>query len=313
MLILLSLSCSLAGQNFVTYAPAGRFGDHLVSYAHARWIAYKYDLPFLYWPFKYSDSLMLHEKDTPLTDVHRSMRNKQDWHGALSSDDTLYTVPYFTEYPELEPSMPHLFDVDWHDKQFISELRSLIAPRVPIAKMKLPEGRISIAVHVRKGGGFEVCPITRDGRRDSRVGYCENYGKWASDDYYIEQIKYASKLLGDRPLYVHIFTDDDNPKAIANKYEQYVDLDNIAFGCRQEGNSHDSNVIDDFFNMMEFDCLIMPASNFSFMASKIGNFALVIELKEFSWKNGRFIASRLNVQINDQSYLGKEITQNNKR
>ena len=37
----------------------GRFGDQLVTYVHARWVAYKFNLPLLYKRFDYSDQLMV--------------------------------------------------------------------------------------------------------------------------------------------------------------------------------------------------------------------------------------------------------------
>ena len=45
----------------VTYTfSGGRFGDNLLAYIHAKWIAYRYHIPLLYKPFDCSDQLVLH-------------------------------------------------------------------------------------------------------------------------------------------------------------------------------------------------------------------------------------------------------------
>ena len=53
----------------VTYDfSGGRFGDNLVSYCHAKWISYKYNIPLLYKPFDYSDQLMMDVLEIPYSD-----------------------------------------------------------------------------------------------------------------------------------------------------------------------------------------------------------------------------------------------------
>lgn len=296
----------VCGQSFVTYEKSGgRFGDNLVACSHALWIAYKDKIKFIYNPFEYSDQLVLHE-ECQLRDTHNSNLKYRRWDGYLYPEDILYTVPYFTEFPRLEPTMPYLFEVDWQDKAFIDEFKKLISPRFDIKKLDLPEDRISIAVHVRRGGSLEKSPLSADGKIE---GFFDNYAKFAPDNYYIEQIKFISELLDHKKLYVHIFTDENNPKDIVDKYEKLIGLDNITFGYRQEENSHNTNVLEDFFNIMHFDCLIMPTSNFSYIASKLGNFSITIGVEEFSWKNNIFVANKLNIKINSDTDLGKQFFQ----
>src|SRR5581483_4103322 len=59
----------------VTYElNSGRLGDNLLTYGIARWISYKYGLPFLYVPFEYSEYLRLHETD-PVYDAKKAKRS----------------------------------------------------------------------------------------------------------------------------------------------------------------------------------------------------------------------------------------------
>src|SRR3989344_7064790 len=88
----------------VTYELSqGRFGDNLLSYIHAKWIAYKYDVPLLYKPFVYSDQLLLHERELLYSDV---VKNQFDNIVVLGkhlmpqhdeNNSILYIVPYFPE------------------------------------------------------------------------------------------------------------------------------------------------------------------------------------------------------------------------
>ena len=54
----------LSSESYITYEFfGGRFGDCLLSYLHAKWLSYKYQLPLLYKPFKYSSDLCLDAKE----------------------------------------------------------------------------------------------------------------------------------------------------------------------------------------------------------------------------------------------------------
>ena len=57
----------------------------------------------------------------------------------------------------------------------------------------------------------------------------------------------------------------------------------ITFGCRKEGNRHDAHVMEDFFALMDFDCLIRSASNYSFLPSIIADYQVVMTPKHYIW------------------------------
>lgn len=67
---------------------------------------------------------------------------------------------------------------------------------------------------------------------------------------------------------------------------------------RKTENNHHSNILEDFFAMMQFDCLIRPESNFSIVASKIADFKVVINPIEFKFENGNPIITKVHTQIN---------------
>lgn len=275
ILVITSLP-ALNAQPAVTYRfSGGRLGDNLIAYCHGKWISYKYKIPLLYKPFPYSDQLMMHERElyhySPelekyFTRVHIFEEGQKKFPTQLAPD-VLYLISYFPEVNEefCAGNYPY-FAVDWQDPVFLQELRSCIAPRTPLTQiLDLPKDGISVAAHVRRGGGYDSAQ--------------EIFGaplKFPPDSFYIEQISFIAKEFPDTKIYVYIFTDDPNPAAIAQKYQQAVNNPRVNFACRAQGNTFYSNVLEDFFALQQCDCLIRPESSMSIMAEKLGQHRLVI-------------------------------------
>lgn len=300
----------------------GRFGDKLLMYIKAKWIAEKYNLQFFYKPFIYSDLLALHDCDMQWDDSikknfteHRDPYSNVEHSKTVSVDcenfvdlnkPVLHTIHYYFQLTDwgMQQALYDTQEVgDWKglydDELFRKKLRNLIKPTAPIHYIEIPDNRTSIAVHVRKGGGYDngllslqtqddqgstslPCVCANESREYMDVGYRL---KFPPDQYYIDQIRKLSEELHDDPLYVHIFTDDQNPLALTAKYEKFVSKKNIIFGCRSKDNKHDRYVIDDLFNMIRFDYLIRSGSNFPQVAQLIGNFKKVIYPRAASWRN----------------------------
>ena len=164
-LLYLVLSVATLKPAAVTYDfSGGRLGDNLIAYSHARWISYKYDIPLLYRPFKYSDKFGLHVKhnffemeDTDQFDQVVHFAELEGKHNTLAIDqdaNILYIVPYF---PPVESDINGRFhfDVDWKEPGFQKILHEEIIPIEPIKQFDLPEGKHHVAVHVRTGAGWD--------------------------------------------------------------------------------------------------------------------------------------------------------------
>ncbi len=285
------LSCTtftLANNPYVTYQLSpGRFGDNLIAYCHAKWFEYVHrnerNPPRLvYRTFPYAQQLALHSLEPKISKSQLIGYSEQE---VLSPDmltaplpdspKRLYAIPYFPEsVSELRAQRWPAFKVDWDDTEFQAILRKYIAPRIPIPQIKVPEGCISIALHVRTGGGYW------NDTAECKKAYP---GKFPPEQYYFEQLVSIFAIFSTKKFYIHLFTDDDHPEQIAERLIKQLDrrfAKNIkiplyTFGYRTRGNHHDTHVIEDFFGMTQFDCLIMPESNFSIAASKIGNFMVV--------------------------------------
>jgi hypothetical protein len=177
------------------------------------------------------------------------------------------------------------------DEKFLTELRKMVQPAVEIQEVSCPKDKITVAVHVRKGGGYDRPLFTEKVQTDPWLIPTTNYHdvifpkRFPPDQFYIDQIKTISKMFQNKPLYVHIFTDSKTPGEIVQKYKKEVGLSNITFACRETENFYDKNVLEDLLSMAKFDCLIRPESYFSRMAEKIGAHKVVIYPKSFVWKN----------------------------
>ena len=283
----------------ITWEPnGGRFGDNLLSYSKAKWLSYKSNIPLLYLPFKYSDQLMLYEKETMYTPeaaqlfstiMHLPIGSKMQ---LLPYNSTLYISHWKTE-----------ITIDWYDPTFIKELKQNIAPRYEIEKTIAPNDCISVAAHVRTGGGFivdneqerERCPL-----------------RFAPDEFFIDQIARIAEMFPEQNLYVHIFTDHQNPLFLKQKFEKALNNPRITFGCRTQDNYHNANVLEDFFSMMDFNCLIRPGSHYSRFVQRLGNNKLVIYPESIrKTADGKSIIDVINIKTranNTERWKTKKVT-----
>lgn len=285
-------------EDAVTYTlSGGRFGDNLLAYLHAKWIAYRYNLPLLYKPFPYADQLVFHEveqKNYPYRDTkfpRTQTLGRGDEIKKTLKRSTLYILPYFPEcaYEHAkDPSWPHVA-VDWENPGFRALLKELVQPNTALPKMELPKDRLSVAVHVRRGGdGF-----------DSPEQEIMEPLKAPPNHFFIDQIRNIYKLFDKKPLYVYIFTDNKRPDVMAKNFKEALSDIDVTFAYRQAGNTHDQNVLEDFFAMQQFECLIRPESNYSITASKIGDFKVIIYPESFHIEEKKAFIDRVHMQIRD--------------
>jgi hypothetical protein len=268
-----------------------RLGDRLLAYAHMKYFSYIHNIKLLYRPFPYAEQFMLSINQEQYSENMKTLFNKivlldRPHQGQIECVDTLYEVPWFVPYAYEGWWAQAAFEVDWGDPDFIQQLRQDLMPRDPavLTAVQLPADRITVAVHVRNGGGHDI--ITDDIWSQ----------KFPPESYYSEQIQTLFEMFNNQPLYVHIFTDDQDPCALAKRLAEAADKPNIEFGYRKNGNMHDANVLEDFFGMARCDCIIMPASNFSYMASRIGNHRVIIMPAHHRWEDGKLIIDLVHLE-----------------
>lgn len=263
IIIFLLLYSKASAESAITFELGDRLGDNLASYCHARWLSYKFDIPLRYTPFKNSDKLLLHnlhrrrdpqEKFNKVITYPAFGTGKKDIHslGINKETNNLYVIPYF---PETRVDAIKLdffyFDIGWDDEQFLNQLRNEIRPIVPINFVDLPPGKISVAVHLRRGSGPDnnfdfyqkrfrsksfidkAYPLYQKRFRSSSCIDKAYPLRFPPDSFFIKQIKRISVMFYDKPLYIHFFTDDKDPVALMQYFKSAVNKPNIEYDCRR--------------------------------------------------------------------------------
>ncbi len=303
VIVLLAIWKFTAAMPYVTYELSpGRFGDNLMSYYHAKWISYKYGVPLLYKSFIHSEELMIsnYEKSDaflPQQYFQKTLKLVNPARIEKHQDkDVLFFVPYFPESQwEKENCISfaggkwEYFPIDWEDKGFIKELKKIIQPRNPLPRWDFPNDRISVAIHMRKGGYHDTPPTLLSFPL-----------KFLPDSFYYEQLEKICRIVKGKPLYVFLFTDDPDPVRLKQGYEKRFEHEDVLFDCRRSINHDRIHVIEDFFALSLFDCIIHGESNYALCISLISDYAVQIYPYSFHKEKGQIIIDGIHVKINQQ-------------
>lgn len=292
-------SKSFQKRSAITYSfSGGRFGDNLITYFHAKWVSLNYGIPFLYKPFKNANLLQLSDED-PTIDNSYQFEKTMDLasYDEVASIDpsTLVTVPYFPECKweyeaGLLPPNYIYFSTDWDEPRFHREIVRWLTPKKTINTLDLPDKKITVALHVRRGGKYEpfgplskVFPL-----------------KFPPDSFYIEQIQRVADIYKGQQLYIHLFTDDNNPKDIVKRFKKAINNTTVEISYKDPINIKDptEKMMRDFYSLGKFDCLIHPMSNFSIVASLLGNYKLQIYPTHCYKQNGIYVIDGIDIKFN---------------
>lgn len=298
-----------AQRSAVTYTfSGGRFGDCLLSYCHAKWIAYLYNIPLLYKPFDYSHYLMMHTAEIRYTPEREKEYNSVIEYTFDTRIDPhegcLYVIPFFPEsiFNRLDKMFPYLFTVNWADSGFKTLLQKMISPMHPFTYPRSPKDAVSVAVHIRKGTGWDI-PMYRITPEALTASHPLRF---APDSFFIAQLKKIVSIFKEKEIYVYLFTDHDNPAVLAEKYQRAVGCKHMTFDYRTTTNNEFVNVLEDFFALTHFDCLIRSDSNFSFMAGKLANYSIQISPWHGVVNEGKTIIDEICCEFEGKMYYLKE-------
>jgi len=291
---------SLRAKSAVTYTfSGGRFGDNLLSYCHAKWVSFKYQITLLYKPFAYSDQLMMHQLEQHLdaTDMRqfKAIVNIAQLKSYTIEPDAnvLYVVPYFPESAiEDYDRFQFRFMLDWKDPLFKMELKKMIRPCKQLVMPEISKEGMCVGLHVRIGTGFDIPHI------NAHLNQAQDGTnlKFPPLVYYTEQLKKIIDLFPEKMIIVYLFTDHTDPEELGYMFESMLDCPRIEFKYRTQENRHDLNVLEDFFALTQFDYLIRPDANFALVASKLGDYKILIYPRKYEKTMG-------NKNIFGQAYI----------
>jgi hypothetical protein len=299
-LLLISAVFSANARNvYVTYGfSAGRFGDNLTSYAHAKWIAYQSNSSLLYRPFLYSDKLALSQNEVQIEQLDLAAKGRSEqWDKVLKraislpngivikskifrkrarGPQTVFLLDYFPV--DLSEEYNHYFNsrfrtnlhVDWNDPGFKEVLLENIRPLREISWVPIDNDAVNIAVHFRRGTGFD--PPEAPQRDPLKIPPLS---------YITTQLQQCARMFFDKKLFVYLFTDYDKPLEVVTHLQKAVSHENISYGFNEDALNYTDRTLDDFFSMMRFNCIIRSGSNFSTLAAKLSRCCLEISPKAF--------------------------------
>ncbi len=288
---ILLISCiSLAQKSAITFTGGDRLGDKLFTYCRAKWLAHNYDLTFLCPDFPYRNTLMLVDNELPYSKQSKQQfchvkTIKRESDIIPGQEDTLYIMDFFMQLDIVPTVFDHRMLIHFkNDPEFLSQLCASLAPKESLETLTLPQDMPTIAVHVRRGGGYYM---------DNAKEFKRCPTKFPPDAYYLDQIKRIAALHdAHQSLYIYLFTDDKDPKAIVESYKQALQLPNLVFEYRDH-NKYQEHVLDDMFAMAQFDYLIRSNSQFSFISMIVGNHKLTVSPYNATWHGDTVTIDRI--------------------
>lgn len=290
VLILFSFtSISLAQKSAITFDGGDRLGDKLFTYCRAKWLAHTHNLTFLCPYFEYKNALHIHTYDQSLSDATRkgystTVRIKKESEIIPGRQDVLYIMDFYMQLDISKSVFDHAITIHFkNDPLFIQDLHTCIAPIAPLDMISIPTDMPTIALHVRRGGGFD------------NVKTC--YKRWPTkfppDDFYIDQIKRIASLYNPgQPLYIYLFTDDQHPERIVAHYKKVLNMPQITFEHRVHRH-YKEHVLDDMFAMTQFDYLIRSNSQYTFFSMILGDHSMVISPSKGSWHQDHAVIDQI--------------------
>ncbi len=307
--LLLSATSFLSAKSAIMFVPTigSRLGDHIKGFRKAFLLAQHHQVPIFYQQdipyFKQLNLSKYAAKLKSLKSKFHSVRRLKK-HASPEVINKQADILYLCDM-KISLSSYGVSKKMETDPQAHQNFRTLITPKTGILQhISLPKGKISVALHVRKGGGYDMPLLSRKFNTKIPDTLAKVYAdvrwpkKFPPDEYYINQINRIYTLLGEKPLYVYLFTDDKKPTAILERYASIINNRNIHFATRSHNNTHNQNVLTDLFNIARFDCLIRPSSGFSQAAEILGKYKIVISPKEHHWEGTKLIIH--SVKVNDQ-------------
>lgn len=323
--LLLSLICH---QNICTKSRLtfrynhGRQGDVLLDYTKNFWIAYKNDLELYLLPeipLAYIQQFHLYDEIPRLTGkrMPKMIPISQDSQIDSHHDNVFYVSQLYITIDGISDfNMWHqyMFKCSIEDATFGSAIRRHLTPKETF-DCSFPENIKTVAMHVRKGGGFDF-PLASLQYRPTHNTYkqntpidpklfvdCSEPFKFPPEQYYVDQLIFLYHLLQDQSLYVYIFTDDPNPAQIANNIRQKIEeqhIFNIQFDYRKETNRHTLNIVKDIYLMSRFDYFIKSCSHFPWVSQMIGNHKVIISPDAYYWHDNYLDITQAHILIPDR-------------
>lgn len=133
-----------------------RLGDNIITLCKAQYFADLYKLKLLYKPFPYSDQFAVHQSTIHLNKAHEqkfekiiAVNNAKDIEDNLNAGQAILFESHFLS------ETPWLYNYSRENPVFERKIKEMFTPIISIDPLAKPSAVVTVALHVRKGGGFD--------------------------------------------------------------------------------------------------------------------------------------------------------------
>ena len=303
LVILCAYVGSVFAKNAIVQKDGGeRLGDRLLIICAVKFFSLIHDLDFYYHSSQSVEQCALSLTEKKFNDQVKACYQK--------------TMP-FSETALKQARLPTLFIAPWSCidnfcqyfgkrhlyRTAFDQLRAMVKPLESLPALVTTGEAISVAVHIRKGEGYDnpPCSVQIYKRHRLRTGGVPVDRGWPSkvppEQYYIDQILALEDLLYDKKINFYIFSDCFDLQALTERIKRHCARANATF----IGASSYQGIppIVDMCKMAACDCLIRPESSYSIVAQIMGNHKLVFSPQRWVWKGGILYITHVKVTLFD--------------
>lgn len=133
-----------------------RLGDNVLTVCKTKYFEREFNLKYYYTSFPYIESFILTNKEQPLTEELKSkfkkivfINSSKDILDNINSHEPILFVCIYLS------TTPSIYDYVKNNPSLEEEIHSLFTPVQPLKNLDKSSQEMVIAVHVRKGGGFD--------------------------------------------------------------------------------------------------------------------------------------------------------------
>ena len=283
-----------------------RFGDKIIEYCIAKYFSLLYQIPLCFKSFEGSEKLNMSmyeekydmniEKKYP----HKILVRSENEIASNLYPGTMFMIELEMPIIPLQkinavlyrPTEPDpIFKKMQENKEFATKIRKMIAPIHPFMNLTLPKDSITVAVHVRKGSyhDLDLGPLTSEQIFNKTKFGIDFYAptKFPPEQFYIDQIKRLLALFKSSKFFIHIFTDDNNPEQIVQRFRHCINSDNVEFSYFHSNHYWHDTFVEDYYAMSQFDILIRPNSHLSGVSQLLGHHKLILWPNSCAWEANR--------------------------
>lgn len=292
--VVLLFTSSISNCVFISNNGArGLLGDQLLNYVQAKYLSYKYNIPFRLKNFKGVEEFVLDQKELKINRIRNPIEITNESQLRSINPNKHYFISYYCKITEWANAL----DIDtWHtvlnNPKFRAHLRQLINTKQPVI-VSWPQNTLAVAVHIRRLPAvpgarlascqfYDITELTRSQTiRIPPAADVSHPYKFPPLQYYADQLKRLVQLYPSQNITVYIFTNDPNPETICKQLKQEVSASTLEFKFKKD--NPDKCIATDLVALSRFPYLIRPISNFSQISDLIGEHQLVISPKNMAW------------------------------